>query len=179
MPLRYGTCRRRRGADKSRTTTERPPGEGVAADAPTAAYQAEGAETTDNSPTLAQPVINVQMGRAFVPFSIELGQDWGGGSGDGIQAELGSLLQQSRDILDATKFLLGSGTNEPVGVLTAGTTGALTTTQRIQTTTAATYAMGDVYKLKQAVFATVSGPNSTWVMHPTLMDTTYQFVPQA
>jgi len=80
-----------------------------------------------------QPVINVQMGRAFVPFSIELGQDWGGGSGDGIQAELGSLLQQSRDILDATKFLLGSGTNELVGVLTAGTTGALATTQRIQT----------------------------------------------
>jgi HK97 family phage major capsid protein len=152
---------------------------GVSADAPTASYDPEAQEVSDDSPVLAQPVINVATGRAFVPFSFELYQDWGGGVGGGIQEELTSLLQQSRDILDATKFLLGSGTNEPVGVLTIGTTGALTTTQRIQTNTSATYAVADVYKLKQAVFATVFGPNSTWVMHPTLLDSTYRFVPAA
>jgi HK97 family phage major capsid protein len=149
---------------------------GVSADAPTASYDPEASEVSDDSPVLAQPVINVAMGRAFVPFSIELSMDWAGGV---IKDELSSLLQQSRDILDATKFLLGSGTNEPVGLLTIGTAGALTTTQRVQTTTSATYAVGDVYKLKQAIFATVFGPTSTWVMSPTLLDTTYRFVPQA
>jgi HK97 family phage major capsid protein len=151
---------------------------GVSADAPTASYDVEASEVSDDSPVLAQPVINIAMGRAFVPFSIELSMDWGGVGGSAIQTELTSLLQQSRDILDATKFLLGTGTNEPVGLLTIGTTGALTTGQRIQTTTSATYAVGDVYKLKQAVFGTVFGPSAVWVMNPTLLDTTYRFVAQ-
>jgi HK97 family phage major capsid protein len=148
---------------------------GVSADAPTASYDPEAQEVSDDSPTLAQPVINVQMGRAFVPFSIELGMDWAGGQ---LQAELGSLLQQSRDILDATKFLLGSGTNEPVGVLSIGTTGALTTAQRVQTGTTATFVVADVYTFKQSVASTVFGPNAVWVAHPTTYDTIYRFVAQ-
>ena len=51
---------------------------GVSSAGVTAAFQAEAAETTDTSPTLAQPVIDCAMGRAFIPFSIELGQDWAG-----------------------------------------------------------------------------------------------------
>ena len=62
---------------------------------------------------LGQPTISTQQARAFVPFSIELGQDW-----DGLQNELVNLITDARSVLDATKFLTGSGTNEPFGVLT-------------------------------------------------------------
>jgi HK97 family phage major capsid protein len=89
----------------------------------TAAYQAEAAAVTDASPTLAQPVIDCAMWRCFVPFSIELGQDWGT-----LQGELTRLISDARDVLDATQFLTGSGTDSPAGVLTG-----LTTSQRVQT----------------------------------------------
>lgn len=46
---------------------------------------------------------------AFIPFSFELGQDW-----DSIVAELGRLLADGLDVLDTTKMLTGTGTNEPV-----------------------------------------------------------------
>ena len=83
---------------------------GVSSDNVTAAYATE---ATEASPVLGQPTIFAQQARAFVPFSIGLGQDW-----DGLQNELVNLITDARSVLDATKFLTGSGTNEPFGVLT-------------------------------------------------------------
>lgn len=89
---------------------------GVSAGAITASYEAEATETTDNSPTLAQPEISTEKAQAFIPFSIEIGMDW-----PGLRAEMGQLLQDSKDALEAVKFLTGTGTNEPFGVLTGAT----------------------------------------------------------
>jgi HK97 family phage major capsid protein len=86
---------------------------GVSSDGITAAFQAEAAATTDNAPTLAQPTVSTEMARAFVPFSIEIGQDWGS-----FASEMAAMLSDSKDVLEATKFALGSGTNEPFGVIT-------------------------------------------------------------
>jgi HK97 family phage major capsid protein len=143
----------------------------VSADSPTAAYTAEAAEVSDASPTLVQPTITTQRGTAFVPFSIELEQDWAG-----IQQALGKLLADARDILDNLKFLTGSGTNEPLGVLTIGTTGSLTTAQRVLTGTTAATAIADVYSLKSAIGATRFFKNATFVAHPATWDTTYRYV---
>jgi HK97 family phage major capsid protein len=90
---------------------------GVSSDGITAAFQAEAAATTDNTPTLAQPTVSTEMARAFVPFSIEIGQDWGS-----FAAEMASMVQDAKDVLEATKFAVGSGTNEPFGVITGATT---------------------------------------------------------
>jgi HK97 family phage major capsid protein len=60
---------------------------GVSSGAITASYAAEATETTDNSPTLAQPTISTEKAQAFIPFSIEVGMDWGG-----LQVEMGRLL---------------------------------------------------------------------------------------
>lgn len=90
---------------------------GVSSAGITAAFQAEAAATTDNAPTLAQPTISTEMGRAFVPFSIEIGMDW-----SGFAAEMATMLRDAKDVLEATKFALGSGTNEPFGVITGATT---------------------------------------------------------
>jgi hypothetical protein len=49
---------------------------------------------------LAQPTTKAEQGRAFIPFSLELGQDW-----NGIQAELARLVSDAKDVLDATSSL--------------------------------------------------------------------------
>ena len=90
---------------------------GVTAGAVTAAYQAEATPTTDSSPTLGQVVVSTERASSFIPFSIEIGQDWGS-----LQSEMARLLQDAKDVLEATKFTLGSGTNEPFGLITGATT---------------------------------------------------------
>jgi HK97 family phage major capsid protein len=90
---------------------------GVSSDGITAAFQAEAAAVTDAAPTLAQPTVSTEMARAFVPFSIEIGQDWGS-----FASEMAAMLSDAKDVLEASKFALGSGTNEPFGVITGATT---------------------------------------------------------
>jgi HK97 family phage major capsid protein len=141
----------------------------VSADTPASSYGAELQEVTDGSPTFVQPTITAQKGQSFIPFSIEIGQDWGG-----MQNELLKLLADGRAILDATKFLSGTGTAEPVGIFAA--TGGLTTTQRIQSATTATLAIADVYALREGLAATRFFANAAFAAHPTVFDTMYRFV---
>jgi HK97 family phage major capsid protein len=138
---------------------------GVSSDGVTASYVAEAVEAADASPVLAQPAISTAQGRAFVPFSIEIGQDW-----NSLQSELMRLIRDARDVLDATQFLTGTGTNAPSGVLTG-----LTTTQRVQTNTIAVYAVGDPWLLKAALPARWI-PTVTFAAAPGTWDTTFRFV---
>jgi HK97 family phage major capsid protein len=68
------------------------------------------------------------------------------------------------------KFLTGSGTNEPFGILTG-----LTTTQRVQTNTVATYAVGDPWLLKAAIPPRHIG-STALAANSATFDTTYRFV---
>lgn len=90
---------------------------GVTSGGITAAFQAEAAATTDQSPTLASVSISTEMGRVNIPFSIEIGMDW-----DSFASDMAQEIQNSKDVLEATKFAVGSGTNEPFGVVTGATT---------------------------------------------------------
>ena len=145
---------------------------GVASDGVVAAFGAEGAVATDATPTLVQPSITVQKAFCFVPFTIEASQDW-----VGLQSELVRLMNDAKNILEATKFLLGSGTNEPGGILNIGGTGGLTTTQRVQTAGSATYAVGDPWLLKAALPPRFI-PATTYAAGPAIWDKTYRFVAQ-
>jgi len=90
---------------------------GVTSGAATAYFGAEATPTTDSSPTLGQVVVSTERGSAFIPFSIEIDQDWGS-----LQTEMGRLLGEAKDTLEATKFTTGTGTNEPYGLITGATT---------------------------------------------------------
>jgi len=90
---------------------------GVSSGGVTPAFQAEAAATTDASPTLAQPTVSTEMARATIPYSIEIGMDWGS-----FASEMAGEIQDGKDVLEATKFAVGSGTNEPFGVVTGATT---------------------------------------------------------
>jgi HK97 family phage major capsid protein len=136
----------------------------------TAAYQAEATEVVDATPAMTQPTIVAQRGTAFIPFSFEIGMDW-----NSIVNELGQLLADGRDVLDTTKMLTGTGTNEPGGILNIGGTGGLTTTQRVQTATTNVIAIADVYSLKQALPARFI-PNATFAFNPSRLDNVYRLV---
>jgi HK97 family phage major capsid protein len=100
---------------------------------------AEATESTDNSPTLAQPVVSTERAHAFVPFSIEIGMDWGS-----IQDDLTELFRDAKDVLESSKFVSGSGTNEPFGVLTG-------TTNTVAAAAGLTVTLANMYSLKNAL----------------------------
>jgi HK97 family phage major capsid protein len=138
----------------------------VSADQVTAGYLAEAAPATDNSPTLAQPTITAARGTAFIPFSIEVGQDY-----PDLLNELGEILGDARANLDSVQFLTGTGTNAPQGVLT----GLSSATWRQQTATVAVTAIADGYALKNALPARHL-PNAVFAAHPSVWDVFFRFV---
>ncbi len=87
---------------------------GVSSAGVTWAFQTEAATVTDNSPTLAQPTVHIHMARGFIPFSIEVDQDY-----PSFASEMSRLLAEGYDELLVDKFTRGSGTGEPKGILTA------------------------------------------------------------
>jgi HK97 family phage major capsid protein len=112
---------------------------GVTSAGVTAAFGAESTEATDGAPTLAQPTVSTEKASCTIPYTIEIGMDWGG-----FEGEMAALLQDAKDDLEATKFTTGSGTNEPFGVLTGATT--------VVTTAGTTaFVLADLYALEQAL----------------------------
>jgi HK97 family phage major capsid protein len=112
---------------------------GVTSAGVSASWDAEGAEVSDDSPTLAQPSVSVHKAAAFVPFSIEIGQDW-----SGLQAEMAAAIQDAKDELEATAFANGTGSGQPQGI----TVGATAT---IAEASGGTFAAADVYALETAL----------------------------
>jgi HK97 family phage major capsid protein len=145
---------------------------GVSSDGVVAGFGAEGIEAADNSPTLVQPSLMTAKGFAFIPYSIEFGMDY-----PGAQQELIALLTDAKLVVEATKFLLGTGVNEPGGILNIGGTGGLIqANSRVQTATTATFAYADLWTLKQSIPVRFLA-DSMVVMNPITLDTTYQLSP--
>jgi HK97 family phage major capsid protein len=153
-----------RGIARVETTTTNE-WRGISSDGITTSYVGEAATASDDSPALAQPVVTCAQWRAFVPFSIELGQDW-----QGLQGELVRLVRDGRDTMDATAFWTGSGTQQPRGLTTD-----LTASQRVATSGATAFAVGDPWLLKADLPARFSD-RATFAAHPTVWDATFRFV---
>ncbi|MBM4615731.1 phage major capsid protein [Rhodococcus hoagii] len=64
---------------------------------------AEGATAIDGSPTLAQRSVKVNKVHGFIPFSIELEQDW-----PQLRSEMTDLLNKAKAKEEANSFLLGT-----------------------------------------------------------------------
>jgi HK97 family phage major capsid protein len=137
---------------------------GVTSAGVTAGYAEEGAEAGDNTPTLAQPTANPERCQAFVPFSIEVEQDWGR-----VLEEMAALISDAKDDVEATKFTLGAGhaSKEPEGLITGAT----------ETVTAggtAAFAVADLYKIEEALPARFR-PRASWVGPRFTFNKTRQF----
>jgi HK97 family phage major capsid protein len=107
----------------------------------TLAYEAEAAVTTDASASaaLAQPAILTKRVSGFVPVSDELSSDW-----DSMETELGRLISNAKDDLEAVQFAVGVGTTVfPQGLVI----GATTTVNG----SAGAFALADLFALEAAL----------------------------
>jgi HK97 family phage major capsid protein len=125
---------------------------GVRTAGSTASWTAEGQEVGDNSPTLAQPSVPIHKAHAFVPASIEASMDI-----PNFAEQVAKVLLDARDQLEAETFVSGTGVGQPTGIVTAlaGTSSVL------PSTTAATFALADVYRLIEKL-APRYRPNAAW-----------------
>jgi HK97 family phage major capsid protein/HK97 family phage prohead protease len=96
---------------------------GVSAGATSWSFDAESAEVSDDTSTFAQPAITLRTARGFIPYSIEVGMD-----AANLTGELGRLLAEGREDLEATVFITGTAAaNQPVGIISTltGTAGSI------------------------------------------------------
>jgi len=112
---------------------------GVSAAGVSWSFDAEGGTVSDDSVTIAQPSVTVFTARGFIPYSIEIGEDW-----PGFQSEMARLLAEGYDELLIDKFSRGSGSGEPRGILTA--LDANTNVEVVSTTDGA-FGQEDIYKV--------------------------------
>jgi HK97 family phage major capsid protein len=102
-------------------------------------FDAEASAVSDDSPTLAQPSVDVFTARGFIPYSIEVGEDY-----PGFASEMAGLLSSGYDELLVDKFTRGSGSGEPMGIVTALDAD---TTVEVLLATAGTLAAADIYNV--------------------------------
>ena len=138
-----GTSNVIRAAARNVTVTSGSVWHGVSSDGVTASFDAEAAEVSDDSPTLASPSVTTYGARAFVRGSIEAFDDI-----PNLQAEILRLFSDAKDRLEEAKFATGTGTAEPKGIFTAI---AAVTASRVVSTTAATIGLVDLQAVYRAV----------------------------
>ena len=126
---------------------------------------AEAAEVSDDATTFAQPSITIFKPQVFIPFSLEIEMDY-----PGFTADLRTIIANGKDDLDATNFMTGSGTNQPVGIVTALTGGS----SIVASATADTYAIADVYSTHDGLAAKYRG-RAAWLMNIKTIGLTRQF----
>jgi HK97 family phage major capsid protein len=108
-------------------------------------------QATDDTPTLAQPAIVCSKVAAFVPFSYESGQDWGG-----MDNGLARLFADAKDDEEATAFNTGNGTPpNPFGVF-VGASGTTALSTGLTVTAANLYSI-------EAALAPRFRPRAQWV----------------
>jgi HK97 family phage major capsid protein len=130
---------------------------GVSSAGITASWDAEAAEVSDDSPTLAQPTVTAYKGQAFVSFSVEVEGDWGA-----LTSEIGTLFGEAKDELETTAFATGSGSSQPFGIVSALVAGS-GTIANVAPTTDALLGSVDVYGLFAALPPKYRS-NASWLM---------------
>jgi HK97 family phage major capsid protein len=138
---------------------------GVSAGSVTWAFAAESTEASDNAPTFAQPTIPLNKAQGFVPISIEALQDE-----SNVTTEVARLLAFGREELEATKFISGSGSGEPFGIVTALTGTASELTQG----SSGTMPLTSVYGLDNGLPARYR-MNASWLAHRAIYNVVRQF----
>lgn len=119
-------------------------------------FDAEASAVSDDAATLAQPSVTTYMARGFIPYSLEIGDDYPDFAG-----QMSMLLSEGWDELQAQKFAVGSGSAEPFGILTS--LDANTNVEVIPTTDGAFGAVdiGKVWGALPDRYKT----NATWMMN--------------
>ena len=138
---------------------------GVSSAGVTASWDAEAAQVSDDSPTLAQPSIPVYKGQAYVQVSHEVAAD-----APTLAREIATMIAFEKDRLESVAFVTGSGSGEPTGIITALTGGSSV----VASITTDTLALADVYALDAALPARFAA-NGSWLAHRAIYNKLRQF----
>lgn len=130
----------------------------------TAEWISESTEAADATPTVAQPVWNVQRATAYLQASFETIED------TDLGASIAMLIGDAKDQLEAAAFATGTGGGQPFGVVTrCSTLGALAFGESGSTVEKAVV-LSDVYNVDNAL-----GPrwrqNASWMANKTIFNT--------
>ena len=117
-------------------------------------YDAEAAAVSDDAATLAQPTITVYKAAGFIPFSLEVGDDY-----PAFAAEMRRLLDSGYMDLVASGTVTGSG-SVPQGIFTALDAN---TNVEVSVTTDGAFGAVDVLKLWKALPERYKA-NASWIM---------------
>jgi len=129
-------------------------------------FDAEGAEVSDDTPADSTVTIPVHKAQGSVLYTLESAQDF-----VGLEADLIEAISMGKDDAEATIFTTGSGTgNNPEGVVTALAGSA----SEVDTATTATFVLGDVYALRNALPPRYR-PNASWVAEQAIYSDIRQF----
>lgn len=132
------------------------------------AYDAESAAVADNSLTdLAQPVITVYKAAGFIPYTIEVGDDY-----PDFQEEMSKQLAQGYLNLVAKQTMTGSGSSQPFGIFT--TLQNTTTPAHVIVTTLGTLGAVDV-RSAYAKLGELFRSKATWMMNVSVENTIRAF----
>ncbi len=125
---------------------------GVSAGHTAWSFDAEEAEVSDDTSTFAQPTITAHAARGFIPYSIEIEQDY-----PAFASEMAKLLNDGYVDLLAEKVAVGTGSDQPWGVF-------LTTTTTVDVTTDNTFGAPDIDKVWAALGERFRS-RATWFMN--------------
>jgi len=132
---------------------------GIASQGVEASFAPELTEVGDGTPTLVQPVVRPEKAQLFVPFSIEAGQDWGS-----LQAELGRLFADAKDVVEADAYVNGTGSPQPQGLVVGGTATGGTALD-----------IGGIYATQEALPPRFQ-PRARWLASNATTNTVHRFV---
>lgn len=109
--------------------------QGITSAGVTVTRKAEAAESDDNSPTIAQPTVKAERVQGFIPFSVEIEQDW-----NSLLAEMTMLLNDAKEQEESASFVTGTGVSpEANGFITTLAAGSDITANSL--TVASLYAL--------------------------------------
>jgi HK97 family phage major capsid protein/HK97 family phage prohead protease len=120
--------------------------QGLSTEGVTASRKAEKAESDDNSPSFDQPTVKVSRVDAFVPFTVELDQDW-----NGMRGELTTLLADAKQTEEADSFINGDGSGNAAGVEPGGILATLDAGSNVITVAANAFTSDDLYETEEAL----------------------------
>ena len=127
---------------------------GVATAGISANWTVEGGVVADGTPTLLQPSIPAYKAAAWVPFSMELEQDY-----TSFIEQVTTLFMDSQNVLESGAFSTGNGTGQPWGIQSRLVSN---TYSQVTSTTHGTVGVVDVYNTFQALPPRYR-PNATWL----------------
>jgi HK97 family phage major capsid protein len=129
---------------------------GIGSAGVTLSYGTETAAITAVDPSFDAPDISVVPARGEIQFTVDVDDDW-----PTLRSELQRMFSQSKFRLEADKFLNGTGTNEPTGLIFALDADG---TSVIDTATPNVLALADVIGISDDLPAAFDY-NANWLAH--------------